>query len=70
MKQIIVLLLAVFLVASCANSPSNENGAPGDSTLHTGPDTSGGYDANSGNVNTRTGNTMIDSSRTDSLGRK
>lgn len=67
MKQVIVVILAAFLVVSCANSPSNENGAPADSTLDVaGTDTSQGYKSNNGNVNTQTGNTMIDSSRVDS----
>lgn len=63
MKQIIVIILAAFLVVSCANSPSNENGSTADSLDVTGRDTSQGYNANSGNVNTQTGNTIIDSSR-------
>ena len=67
MKKIIVIILAGFMVVSCANSPSNENGSPTDSLDVAGTDTSQGYNANSGNVNTETGNTRIDSSRVDSL---
>jgi hypothetical protein len=67
MKKISIIVLAATMFASCGNSSSNQNGAPGDSTLDVaGTDTSQGYNSNSGNVNTQTGNTMTDSSLIDS----